>query len=70
MAIFRESKFRVQCVRCGVPFPAGKGGVCSECRDILCDAHLHGSMFRKLMRAIAGAPAVCTRCTQRAAAAR
>lgn len=70
MSIFKETKFRAQCVRCGVPFPAGKGGVCRECRDILCDAHLHGSTFRKLLRAVTGAPPVCPRCEQRATGAR
>ena len=52
MAIFKESSVRTQCERCKTVFTVGHGGVCTECRRILCDAHLHGSFWLKLKRAV------------------
>ena len=62
MSIFRQSRFRVRCERCHASFAAGQGGVCRDCRRVLCDAHLHRSAFRKLLRELTGAPPVCERC--------
>ena len=61
MVIFRESSFRTRCERCKTVFPAGKGGVCLECRRILCDAHLHGSLWRKLASSVRRND-ICTEC--------
>jgi len=62
MPIFRQSSFKWECDRCGVPFVPGRGGVCTSCRDTLCDFHLHGSFFRKMRHAILDEMAVCVRC--------
>ena len=62
MSIFRQSRFRVSCERCHLSFAAGHGGVCHQCRAVLCDPHLHGSTFRKLFRELTGAAPVCERC--------
>ena len=61
MAIFRKSIFRTECDECGKPFPVNTGGVCDQCRRILCGRHLHGSMGRRVLMAIGGTPR-CVRC--------
>lgn len=68
MSIFRQSRFRVRCERCHLSFAAGHGGVCHRCRAVLCDAHLHGSVFRKLLRDLIGTAPVCERCAAAPAA--
>jgi hypothetical protein len=62
MAIFRDSIYRLQCDRCRRPFATNKGGVCTVCRDILCNAHLHGSLARRLKIELFGGQPVCTKC--------
>lgn len=62
MSLFRQTRFRARCDRCHASFAPGHGGVCRQCRAILCDAHLHGSTFRKLLRELTGAAPVCQRC--------
>lgn len=61
MPFFRSSIFRSDCDACHKPFPVNTGGVCVQCRRILCPDHLHGSMARRLAIAF-GAPMVCVAC--------
>jgi hypothetical protein len=61
MEVFRRSMFRTECDECGKPFPVNTGGVCDRCRRILCNAHLHGSLARRIAIAL-GAPYVCVAC--------
>lgn len=61
MQIFRKSIFSTECDECRKPFPVNTGGVCERCRRILCGAHLHGSIGRRVAMAF-GAPMQCVRC--------
>lgn len=59
--IFRKSIFSSECDECGRSFPVNHGGVCDRCRRILCNAHLHGSVVRRMAIAF-GAPYRCVAC--------
>jgi hypothetical protein len=61
MEVFRRSIFRTRCDECEKPFPVNTGGVCDNCRRILCDKHLHGSFLRRIVIAF-GAPSRCVDC--------
>ena len=61
MEIFRKSMFRTECDECDKPFPVNTGGVCDQCRRILCNKHLHGSIVRRIAIAL-GAPMRCVSC--------
>ena len=61
MQIFRESIFKSECDQCKQQFPINTGGVCEQCRRILCGEHLHGSLARRVAIAF-GARAVCVSC--------
>ncbi len=61
MPIFQKSIFRTECDECNIPFAVNTGGVCEQCRRILCSKHLHGSITHKLLIAF-GAKIVCVRC--------
>lgn len=63
MQIFRSSIFRTECDECGRPFPVNTGGVCDQCRRILCNTHLHGSMVRRMAIAF-GARYRCVACRE------
>lgn len=59
--IFQKSIFRTECDECNVPFAVNTGGVCEQCRRILCSKHLHGSITHKLLIAFGGRM-ICVRC--------
>ncbi|MDB4899165.1 MAG: hypothetical protein JWN53_973 [Gemmatimonadetes bacterium] len=59
--IFRSSQISTDCDRCGGRVDMVKGGVCTQCRRILCGMHLHGSFLRRLMTDL-GAEIVCVEC--------
>lgn len=61
MPIFQKSIFRTECDECNLAFAVNTGGVCEQCRRILCPKHLHGSITHKLLIAF-GAKIVCVRC--------
>lgn len=61
MEIFKRSDFKTECDECGKKFPVNTGGVCDNCRRILCNVHLHGSVVRRIAIAL-GAPYVCVAC--------
>ena len=61
MEVFRKSMFRTECDQCHKPFPVNTGGVCDNCRRILCNTHLHGSFLRRIAIAL-GAPYRCVDC--------
>ena len=58
---FRRSNLFTQCEECRATVDLTRAGACSQCRRILCDAHLHGSFFRRLYVDL-GADALCVRC--------
>ena len=59
--VFLETEMATECDACGRRFDIVKGGVCEECRRILCARDLHGSFFQRL-RADLGGRAVCVEC--------
>jgi hypothetical protein len=67
MPFFKKSIFFSECERCHVNFHIGQGGVCEQCRRILCDNHLHGSLVRRV-QVYFGARPICLTCRASAAA--
>lgn len=61
MEVFRRSIFTTECDECHEEFAVNTGGVCVQCRRILCNRHLHGSAVRRVAIAL-GAQSVCVRC--------
>ena len=61
MEILRKSIFRTECDECHKQFAVNTGGVCEQCRRILCNDHLHGSFVRRIAIAL-GAPMRCVSC--------
>jgi len=61
MPFFKKSIFVSECDRCHARFHIGRGGVCERCKRILCDAHLHGSLVRRVQVSF-GAPNICVSC--------
>jgi hypothetical protein len=61
MQFFRRSIFSTECDECHVKFAVNTGGVCDRCRRILCNAHLHGSVWRRIAISL-GAPYRCVSC--------
>ena len=59
--IFRNSQVSTDCDQCRGRVDLIKGGVCTQCRRILCEQHLHGSFVRRLMVDL-GAACICVRC--------
>ena len=58
---FRPSSLLAQCDKCRLPFDPVYGGVCSQCRRLLCGRHMYGSVFRRL-QSFFGTPLVCPEC--------
>jgi hypothetical protein len=61
MPIFRKSIMTTECDECRRPFAISSGGVCENCRRILCTKHLHGTLTRRIAIAF-GAQMLCVRC--------
>jgi hypothetical protein len=62
MPIFRQANIKTECDQCKRLFSVTRGGVCSRCRRILCDAHLHGSFAQRMKVDLFGGTAVCVQC--------
>ena len=61
LRIFRRTEMSTECEACDRRFDLVSGGVCLECKRILCFQHLHGSWTRRLATDF-GARVVCVRC--------
>ena len=61
MPFFRKSIVETECDVCKKPFPVSSGGVCEQCRRILCNDHLHGSILRRAAIGF-GARIICVSC--------
>lgn len=61
MPIFRKSIMSSECDECRRRFAISSGGVCENCRRILCNTHLHGSLARRVAIGL-GARMLCVRC--------
>jgi hypothetical protein len=59
--MFRDTDITTDCDACGARVDLIKGGVCEQCRRILCAAHLHGSAMRRLLCDL-GARPTCLKC--------
>jgi hypothetical protein len=58
---FRETEVKTNCDACGLFFDLVSGGVCDQCRRILCKNHLHGSFTQRLKADITG-KSLCVQC--------
>lgn len=58
---FRNSQVSTDCDQCRGRVDLIKGGVCIQCRRILCERHLHGSFVRRLLVDL-GASSRCVQC--------
>ncbi|MEO7455413.1 MAG: hypothetical protein ABIY52_04075 [Gemmatimonadaceae bacterium] len=58
---FRSSQVSTDCDQCHGRVDLIKGGVCIQCRRILCYHHLHGSFARRLLVDL-GARSLCVQC--------
>jgi hypothetical protein len=58
---FRSTQVTTDCDQCHGRVDLIKGGVCTNCRRILCHNHLHGSFVRRLIADVLGR-AICVQC--------
>ena len=58
---FSSSQVSTDCDQCHGRVDLIKGGVCVQCRRILCAQHLHGSFVRRLLVDL-GASSRCVQC--------
>ena len=61
LRLFQQSAMSTDCDQCGARVDVVQGGVCEQCRRILCYRHLYGSWFQRL-RTEFGAPVHCAEC--------
>lgn len=61
LRVFRRSNLYTQCEQCHATVDLTRAGACPRCKRVLCNKHLHGSFFRRLMTDL-GAATLCLRC--------
>jgi hypothetical protein len=61
LELFRSTEVSTDCDQCGGRVDLIKGGVCVQCRRILCYRHLHGSFVQRLLTDF-GAATRCVSC--------
>ncbi|HEY0994386.1 MAG TPA: hypothetical protein VGD77_00210 [Gemmatimonadaceae bacterium] len=61
LRVFLESEMATECDACGRRFDIVKGGVCDQCRRILCARDLHGSVVQRLVADLRGR-STCVAC--------
>ena len=64
LRVFARTEMATECDACGQRFDLVGGGVCTQCKRVLCARHLHGSWTRRLVVDF-GAPPVCVACRQK-----
>jgi hypothetical protein len=67
--VFRSSGLWTDCEECRLRVNLSSAGACRRCRRVLCNSHLHGSFFRRLLVDL-GAEPVCLRCRREALTSR
>jgi len=60
--VFRRSNLITECEECRLPVDLSRAGACIRCRRVLCNAHLHGSFFRRLAVDMSLAQPICVQC--------
>ncbi|HEU4628485.1 MAG TPA: hypothetical protein VFS08_02030 [Gemmatimonadaceae bacterium] len=63
MAVFQQSRTLATCDECRVHFDPVRGGVCPQCRRLLCGTHYYGSPLRRLQGLVGGRPR-CVACRE------
>ena len=58
---FARSQMSTECEACQARFDLMNGGVCEQCKRILCYTHLHGSWLRRLGTDFGTRP-ICVAC--------
>ncbi|HJQ18970.1 MAG TPA: hypothetical protein VJ867_01390 [Gemmatimonadaceae bacterium] len=67
LRIFRRSNLLTECEECRLPVDLSRAGGCARCRRVLCNRHLHGSFWRRLIVDVMAQAPVCVRCRASAA---
>ncbi|HMC55500.1 MAG TPA: hypothetical protein VKH19_10040 [Gemmatimonadaceae bacterium] len=62
LRVFRKSNLFTECEECRRPVDLSGAGGCTRCRRVLCNRHLYGSFFRRLLADVIAAQPVCVRC--------
>jgi len=62
MAFFKPSAQLARCDVCRTVFDPVFGGVCAQCRRLLCPTHLYGGAFQRLLGRFSLRQAVCVDC--------
>ena len=61
MAYLQQSRTLGTCDECRTPFDPVRGGVCPQCRRLLCGEHYYGGLLPRL-QALVGRVPRCPRC--------
>lgn len=64
MSVLQRSRVIATCDECRARFDPVRGGVCQDCRRLLCGEHYYGSLLRRLQGLLGFTPR-CPRCRQR-----
>lgn len=56
MAVLQPSRTLGRCDECRVSFDPVGGGVCPNCRRLLCGEHYFGSFLRRVQAMVGGRP--------------
>jgi hypothetical protein len=61
LRFFLASEMGTECEACGARVDLITGGLCVDCKRVLCAKHLHGSRVRRLLVDL-GAASRCVKC--------
>ena len=64
---FLSTQMTAECEQCAGRVDLVRGGICLKCERVLCAAHLHGSVLRRVIADVRGT-SICTACRRAAAA--
>jgi len=63
MAVLQPSRTLATCDECRAVFDPVRGGVCPQCRRLLCGDHYYGSLLRRLQGLLGFRPR-CVACRE------
>ena len=61
LRFFRPTDLSTECDACGTRIDLITGGTCERCERILCERHLHGSWWRRMVHEFRR-PITCVAC--------